>query len=59
MTHSKAEFGDVHVELVRVKVDEAEECSEYPYPLLAASAEHVLLCQDAVETAAQFTQTIH
>lgn len=58
MTHSKAQLGNVHVELGRVEVNEAEQCSKYPWPPLAAPAEHVRLRQGAVETVTQITQAV-
>lgn len=58
-THSEAELGDVQVELGRVKVNEAEQRSQYPRPALTASAEHVCFCQGAMETLTHITQSLH
>ena len=59
MTHSKAEPGDLQVELGRVEVNEVEQCSQYPRPSLTVSIEHVRVCQGAVEIITQITQAVH
>lgn len=58
-THRKAQLGDVQVELVRIEVNEVEQCLKYHRPPLTALAEHARFFQGAMQTVTQITQVVH